>query len=78
MKPTINRVLAWAVPTLFTAATLTFFLLITLPREDSWSTSHHQLATFVGIALIALIPLGTLVYHLAARRSEDASGSELK
>jgi len=73
LKLTTNRVLAWAVPTLFTATTVTFFLRIALPRGDSWSASHYQLATFVGIALIALIPLGTLVYHLAARRSENAS-----
>lgn len=71
MKFTINRVLAWAVPLLFTAGTLTFFLLLTSPREQSQSTSHDQLATWVGIALIALIPLGTLMYHLAARRSDD-------
>ena len=73
MKLTTNRVLAWTVPTLFTAATVTFFLRLTLPRGDLSSTSHDQLATFIGIALIALIPLGTLVYHLAARRSENAS-----
>jgi hypothetical protein len=63
---------------LFTAGTLTFFLLITLPRGASRPTSHGQLETFIAIALIALIPLGTLMYHLAARRSEDASGREVK
>lgn len=78
MKLTTNRVLAWAVPGLFTAATLTFFLLITLPQEHFSSTAHGQLATFVGLALITLIPIGTLVYHLAARRSEDASAREVK
>ncbi|MEP7244988.1 MAG: hypothetical protein ABI885_15085 [Gammaproteobacteria bacterium] len=75
---TTNRVLAWAVPMLFTAGTLTFFLLIAPPPEEPRSTSHEQLATFVAIALLALIPLGTLIYHLAARRSENSAGREVK
>jgi hypothetical protein len=78
LKFTINRVLAWAVPLLFTAGTVTFFLLVAMPREDSQATSHNQLATWIGIGLIALIPVGTLMYHLAARRSEDASEREAK
>ena len=69
LKVTGSRMLAWGVPMLFTACTSTFFLLIALPREDSRSSWHGELATFVAIALIALIPLGTLVYHLAARRT---------
>ena len=78
LKLTLNRVLAWTVPMLFTACTLAFFLRLAMPRERSLHTSHDQLATFVGIALIALIPLGTLLYHLSARRSENADERETK
>ena len=55
---------------LLTAGTLTFFLVITTPRARPASPSYNLSVTVIAMALIALIPLGTLVYHLAARRSE--------
>ncbi len=65
-----SRVLAWAVPTLLTAGTLTFFLVTTMPRAQPASPSHNLSVTVIAMAVIALVPLGTLMYHLAARRSE--------
>lgn len=70
MKVAPSRMLAWAVPMLLTAGTLIFFLVITMPRAQPGPSSHELLITFTGIALIVLIPLGTLLYHLAADRSE--------
>lgn len=70
MRVRSSRVLAWAVPTILAAGTLTFFLVMTRPRAQAGTISHDVTATFIGMALIALIPLGTLVYHLAARHSE--------
>ena len=71
MRVNPSRILAWAVPMLLTAGTLTFFLVLTRPRTQPASPSHNSSATVIAMALIALIPLGTLVYHLAARRSEQ-------
>jgi hypothetical protein len=64
---------------IITAGTSTFFLVLTRPpRESSPSGAHYQLETLIALALIALIPLGTFVYHLTARRSENAAGRVLK
>ncbi len=67
-----SRILAWAVPLILVACTLMFFLVMTRPRAERGPSSHEVTATFIAMVLITLIPLGTLVYHLAARRTERA------
>lgn len=72
MRVGASRILAWTVPLVLMAGTFTFFLVMTRPRAHAGPTSHDVTATFIAMVLIILIPLGTLVYHLAARRTEGA------
>lgn len=75
---TLKRLFTWLIPLLVVSMTMAFFLVIVRPEIVSSTQRAASAKVPIAIALIVLIAVGALAYHLAARRVETNRQPESK